>query len=394
MNGPARRPQAGAWQTTEQVLHATRRKVYNRHVGGVFARWRIALVLFTQAVFYGLPWLRWQGRQALLFDLVQRRVDCFGLSLTTHDPWLLVLPALIAGYALFLFTAIAGRLFCGYACPQTVYTEVFMWIEQWVEGDRLARIRLDSQPPGLRKFARKTLKHAIWLALALWTGLTFVGYFTPLRALVAALLHGHAGGWQLFWIAFYALATYGNAGFLREQVCKHLCPYARLQPRMFDADTVSVRYDAARGEPRGMRRRDLPARAQGRGDCVDCSICVQVCPTGIDIREGPQYLCIDCAACIDACDQVMISLQSPRGLIRHVSAAGLENRWGWREQAARLLRPRILVHAALLLVLAGVFGAGVARHGVAQPRAPGAPGVASTAPAAAAVAPRAPSGKA
>jgi cytochrome c oxidase accessory protein FixG len=345
---------------TEEWLYEVRKKIYSRAVTGWFNNWRVAMVILTQAVFYGLPWLQWNGRQAVLFDLSARKFYFFGMILWPQDVIFLALLLIISAYGLFLFTAIAGRLFCGYACPQTVYTEIFMWIERKVEGDRLARIRLDSAPWDARKIRIKVVKHALWIALALWTGFTFVGYFTPIRTLAGQVMSLSLGPWQTFWILFYGFATYGNAGFMREQVCKYMCPYARFQSVMFDKDTLIVTYDAERGEPRGKRAKGVDSRAQGKGDCIDCSICVQVCPTGIDIRDGLQYMCIGCGACVDACNQVMDKVGSPRGLIRYSSENALKNKWNKRQQWAHLLRPRILIYTALLLVMVSLFVGGLA----------------------------------
>lgn len=347
-------------QATEEVLYEARRKIYARSVEGFFANMRWVMVWFTQLIFYGLPWLQWDNRQAFLLDLLHRKFYFFGLILWPQDVIFLALILIIAAYGLFLFTAIAGRLFCGYACPQTVYTEIFMWIEHKVEGDRLARIRLDSQPMNARKFARKAIKHGLWVAVALWTGFTFVGYFTPIHTLAAEVATLSLGGWETFWVLFYGFATYGNAGFMREQVCKYMCPYARFQSVMFDRDTLIVTYDPERGEPRGKRKKDVPAREQGKGDCVDCSICVQVCPTGIDIRDGLQYMCIGCGACADACDQVMDKMNTPRGLIRYSSENALENHWTSKQQWGHLIRPRIMIYSAILLVMVGVLVGGLA----------------------------------
>jgi cytochrome c oxidase accessory protein FixG len=332
----------------EQSLYEVRQKIYPRAVTGLFARWRWFFVVATQLVFYGLAWLNWNGRQAVLFDLGARKFYIFGLVLWPQDFIYLAVLLVISAFALFLFTAIAGRLWCGYACPQTVYTEIFLWIERRIEGDRNARMKLDRSPVGARKLALKAAKHAAWVALALWTGFTFVGYFTPIRDLAFAVPRLELGPWEGFWILFYGFATYGNAGWMREQVCKYMCPYARFQSAMFDADTLVIEYDAARAEPRGSRGRKADPRAAGLGHCVDCNICVQVCPTGIDIREGLQYECIGCAACIDGCDQVMDKMGYPRGLIRYSTQNATKNRWDRRRMAARVLRPRVLVYASIL----------------------------------------------
>jgi cytochrome c oxidase accessory protein FixG len=335
-----------------QGLYVSEKKVYPRTVSGTFAQWRWAFVWLTQLVFYGVPWLQWGERQAVLFDLAARRFYIFGYVLYPQDFIYLTGLLVISALSLFLFTAVAGRLWCGFACPQTVYTEMFLWIERKVEGDRTARIRLDAAPLSLAKFARKGAKHLLWLALAGWTGFTFVGYFTPVGDLGLEFVQARMSSWEVFWVFFYGLLTYGNAGFMREQVCKYMCPYARFQSAMFDRDTLVVSYDAGRGDPRGSRSRKVDYQAAGLGSCVDCTLCVQVCPTGIDIRNGLQYECISCAACVDVCDGVMDKMNYPRGLIRFTTQAALERGDAGRGLVLRrLLRPRVLVYAGILLAL-------------------------------------------
>ena len=342
-------------ETLEQTLSDVRQKIYPRAVSGVFAQWRLLLVALTQLAYYGLPWLQWNDRQAVLFDLAARKFYIFGMVLWPQDVIYLTLLLIISALALFLFTALAGRLFCGYACPQTVYTEIFMWIERKVEGDRVARIRLDESPSSWRKLGLKSVKHTLWIGVALWTGFTFIGYFAPIRELGAALLAFTLGPWQWFWLLFYSFATWGNAGFLREQVCKYMCPYARFQSVMVDSDTYVVTYDHKRGEPRGARSRKVDYKAAGLGECVDCSICVQVCPTGIDIRKGLQYMCIGCAACIDACDQVMEKVNYPKGLIRYTSERGILEGLSALQVRQRLLRPRVLIYTTLMVLIIALF---------------------------------------
>lgn len=386
-------------------LYVSERKIYPRDVSGRLNRLRVAAVFWLLGMFYVFPWLRWDGRQAVLFDLPARKFYVFGLSFWPQDFLFLALLLIIAAMALFFFTTLAGRLFCGYACPQTVWTEVFLWMERWTEGDRGQRMKLDAGPWNGQKILRKGGKHAIWLLFALWTGFTFVGFFTPIRDLaVRAPLEW--GGWETFWVLFYALATWGNAGFLREQVCKYMCPYARFQSAMFDRNTLIIAYDPMRGEPRGPRKRGLgsvlerarglldkataydyvfrayqhPTAADNRlhargtitfagagahaeplpkfapdqlGDCIDCTICVQVCPTGIDIRNGLQYECIACGACIDACDDVMGKMGYPNGLIRYSTQNAIDGK------GTRVLRPRVFVYGTILLALLAAWGWGV-----------------------------------
>ncbi|MGG7606155.1 cytochrome c oxidase accessory protein CcoG [Massilia sp. BKSP1R2A-1] len=327
-------------------MYAAREEIYPREIEGRYASLRWACVWLTQLLFYGLPWISMNGRQAVLFDLASRKFYLFGLVLWPQDFIYLAALLILCAYGLFLVTAVAGRVWCGFACPQTVYTEIFLWIERRFEGARSARIRLARQPWTLEKIARKGGKHVAWLAVALWTGFTFVGYFTPVRELGSGVAGLTLGPWESFWVLFYALATYGNAGWLREQVCKYMCPYARFQSAMFDKDTLIVTYDAARGEPRNPRQ-----TAPGAGDCIDCSMCVQVCPTGIDIRKGLQYECIGCAACVDACNGVMDKVKRPRGLIRYATENALAQRFTPARVRRRVLRPRVLVYTAVLAIL-------------------------------------------
>ena len=387
-------------------LYVKEGKVYPRDVSGRLNRLRVAAVVWLLGMFYVFPWLRWDGRQAVLFDLPARKFHVFGLTFWPQDFLFLALLLIIAALALFFFTALAGRLFCGYACPQTVWTEVFLWMERWTEGDRSRRMKLDAGPWTGEKFARKGAKHVLWLVFALWTGFTFVGFFTPITDLGARLGTASWGGWETFWVLFYAFATWGNAGFLREQVCKYMCPYARFQSAMFDRNTLIIAYDPMRGEPRGPRKRGLASvleRARGLldartaydyvfrasrhpsaatqaaharstitwdgdlgeakplpkfatdelGDCIDCTICVQVCPTGIDIRNGLQYECIACGACVDACDEVMAKVGYPKGLIRYSTQNAIDGK------PTRVLRPRIFVYGLLLMGLIAAWAVGV-----------------------------------
>ena len=349
------KPDAPNSAPIEQQLYAIRQKIQPRAVHGVFANWRVALVLLTQLVYFGLPWLKWDDRQAVLFDLAARKFYIFGLVFWPQDFVYLTGLLILSALALFLFTAVAGRLWCGYACPQTVYTEVFMWVEQWLEGDHVARKKLDAAPWSANKLKRRGAKHLVWFAIALWTGFTFVGYFTPIQTLAAEVASWTLGPWESFWILFYAFATWGNAGFMREQVCKYMCPYARFQSVMFDSDTLTVTYDTSRGEPRGARGKKVDFQAQGLGACVDCGVCVQVCPTGIDIRNGMQYECIGCAACIDGCDQIMDKMGYPRGLIRYTTENVVKGKYPDSGILKHILRPRTLIYSVLMLVIGGAF---------------------------------------
>ncbi len=331
-------------EDVQQTLYAKRQKIYPRQVHGLFAKLKITSVFILLGMYYIFPWLQWNGQQIVLFDLPARQFHIFGLTFWPQDAIYLAFLLIIAAYALFFFTTLAGRLWCGFACPQTVWTETFLWIERLVEGDRPQQMKLDKSPLSARKFRLKATKHSLWILFSLLTGFTFVGYFTPIRVLSAEIFSFSLGPWETFWLFFYSFATYGNAGWLREQVCIYMCPYARFQSAMFDADTLIVAYNEARGEPRGSRKRGADAKEKGLGDCIDCTLCVQVCPTGIDIRNGLQYQCISCSACIDVCDEVMEKMNYPKGLISYTTENTL------RHIPTRILRPRIWIYGALLVI--------------------------------------------
>ncbi len=339
-----------------QSLYAKREKIYPREVHGLFAMWRTIGVVALLGIYYGLPWFRWEGRQAVLLDLPARKFYIFGLTFWPQDFFYFAVLLIIAALSLFFFTALAGRLWCGYACPQSVWTDVFLRIERWIEGDRLRQMTLDTAPWSARKILVKGAKHTVWVLFAAYTGFTFVGYFTPITGLTEKITAFALGPWETFWIIFYSLATYGNAGWLREQVCIYMCPYARFQGAMFDNDTLIISYDPARGELRGSRRKSDDYKAKGLGECIDCTMCVQVCPTGIDIRGGLQYECIACAACVDVCNQVMEKMDYPKGLIRYTTENAVQG------NPSHLLRPRVLVYTVVLLGLFSLMGFGLSQR--------------------------------
>ncbi|KRW65013.1 (Fe-S)-binding protein [Pseudomonas sp. TTU2014-105ASC] len=330
-------------------LYAAREKIYTRAFSGLFRNLRRVggAVLFI--LFFGTVWLNWNGRQAVWWDLPDRKFHIFGATFWPQDFMLLSWLLIICAFGLFFITVFAGRVWCGYTCPQSVFTWVFMWAEKITEGDRNQRMKLDKAPMSANKFLRKLAKHAIWLAVGILVAITFVGYFTPIRELVPDLLTLNVNGWAAFWIGFFTLATYGSAGYLREQVCIYMCPYARFQSVMFDKDTLIVSYDPRRGEKRGPRKKDADYKAMGLGDCIDCTMCVQVCPTGIDIRDGLQIECIGCAACIDACDAIMDKMNYPRGLISYTTEHNLSG------QKTHLMRPRLIGYAVALAAMMGLF---------------------------------------
>ncbi|MEX5509024.1 cytochrome c oxidase accessory protein CcoG [Pseudomonas paralactis] len=319
--------------------------IHTRSFTGLFRTLRVSGAALLFLAFFGTVWLNWDGRQAVLWDLAESKFHIFGATFWPQDFILLSALLIICAFGLFAITVFAGRVWCGYTCPQSSFTWLFMWCEKITEGERNQRIKLQAAPWSLNKLARRSAKHSLWLGISVLTGLTFVGYFTPIRPLAVELLTWQAGGVSLFWVLFFTGATYINAGWLREAVCMHMCPYARFQSVMFDKDTLTISYNAARGERRGPRKREVQPADVGLGDCIDCQLCVQVCPTGIDIRDGLQMECIGCAACIDACDSIMDKMGYARGLVSYTSEHQLQ---GGKTQ---LLRPRLIGYSAVLLVM-------------------------------------------
>ncbi|WP_339460548.1 cytochrome c oxidase accessory protein CcoG [Pseudomonas sp. EA_105y_Pfl2_R69] len=341
-------------------LYANREKIYTRSFTGIFRNLRMLGGAALFLLYFGTVWLNWNGRQAVWWNLPERKFYIFGSTYWPQDFVLLSALLIIAAFGLFFITVFAGRVWCGYTCPQSVFTWVFMWAEKVTEGDRNQRMKLDKAPMTAPKFLRKLAKHGIWVGVSLVTAITFVGYFTPIRELIPELFTLQASGWALFWVGFFTVATYGNAGYLREQVCIYMCPYARFQSVMFDQDTLIVSYDPRRGEHRGPRKRDADYKAQGLGDCIDCKMCVHVCPTGIDIRDGLQIECIGCAACIDACDSIMDKMNYPKGLISYTTEHNLSG------QKTHLVRPRLIGYAVALLAMFCVFAWAIASRSLVE----------------------------
>ena len=345
-NKPASKP-----AVKEQVIqfHSNKR-IHPKRAIGKFANLRIWMIIATQLFFYVMPWIMWHGRQAVLFNIEERHFYVFSMVLEPADMLYLAGLMIVSAFGLFWWTTIAGRIWCGYSCPQTVYTEIMLWIDHLVEGDRNKRLKLDKEPWHFHKIRIKALKYLLIFIVAAWTGITFAGWFVPIRQFVPAIFAGTAGSVALGTAAFYGFVTWLFGHILREKVCLHMCPYARFQSAMFDHDTLVISYDTERGEPRGARKKTASKEETQLGDCINCTMCVQVCPTGIDIRDGLQYQCIGCAACIDACDEVMDKMGYPRGLIRYTTEAVLKHEYTDADVKKRLLRPKVVGYGVMLLV--------------------------------------------
>ena len=327
--------------------------LYTRSFVGIFRRLRINIAGTLAILFFGTAWINWNGHQAVLWDLSERKFYVFGATFWPQDFSLLALIMIIAAFLLLAVTVFMGRVWCGYACPQSTWTWAFMWIEKKAEGDSYQRIKLDAASWSFDKLFRKCSKHFLWILASLATGIAFIGYFIPVRKLILDLCNAAVEPDYLFWVLFIAACTYLNAGWVREKICTHMCPYARFQSVMFDKDTLIVAYDSARGESRGARKKDEDYKAQGLGDCIDCYMCVQVCPTGIDIRKGLQMECIGCAACVDVCDSIMDKMGYAQGLIRYTSERELagEQRIIWRPSLIAYVIAALVIIATLTINL-------------------------------------------
>ena len=328
----------------ERLLYEPHPKIYTRRIKGFYQRLRRYTGIPLLLAYLLIPWLSIDGRPAMLFDLSAQKFHVLWMTFWPQDAVFLSWLLIIAAFLLFTTTVLVGRVWCGFSCPQTVWTMMFIWVEDKCEGDRNQRIKLDRQPWSLNKLLKKTLKHGVWLSISLITGLTFVSYFYAVQDLLIDLVTLAAPLVAYFWVSFFVVCTYMNAGWLREQVCKHMCPYARFQSVMYDNHTLLVSYDSARGEPRVSQNAEQP-----RGDCVDCLWCVQVCPVDIDIRDGLQYECIDCGLCVDACDAVMEKIDKPRGLIAFTS------HYAQHTGIQRFIRPRFVGYLLAVVCMLGLF---------------------------------------
>ncbi len=334
-----------------ESLYQKRQQIYVRKAIGLFTNLRTSMNWVLLLAYFSFSWIQWNGKQAILFDLPNRQFHVFDITFFPHDFMLLSWVLIICAFLLFFMTVFAGRVWCGYTCPQSVWTFLYIWAERVTEGPRNKRMSLDRSELTKEKVVRKGAKHLLWLFFAAATAFAFVGYFSEVRDLGPRILEGDLGPWESWWLIFFVAATYINAGWLREQVCIYMCPYARFQSVMFDRDTLVVSYDAKRGEGRGPRKKGATDyKEKGLGDCIDCGVCVQVCPVGIDIRDGLQYECITCAACIDGCNEMMDKMGYPHGLVRYTTENELEGK------KSHILRPRLIGYFVALMAMIIALG--------------------------------------
>ncbi len=320
-------------------------EIYVRKNSGFFQKLRQRMNLVYFAFFALLPWLQFNGHQAILFDISEQRFTLWNLTLWPQDLTLLAWIFIFGAFLLFFVTTFLGRVWCGYMCPQTVWTFIFIWFEEKIEGSANQRKKLDQKKMNAKKLGKKILKHTSWLLFSLFTAMTFAGYFSPMDELFVNVFTFNTSVTMAIILAFFTFATYGNAGWMRETVCLHMCPYARFQSAMFDKDTLTVAYDNDRGESRGARKRKQDPKELGLGDCIDCNLCVEVCPTGIDIRNGLQYECINCGSCVDACSSVMTRMKYDQGLIRYTTEHELEGK------KVHFIRAKLIGYALVLIIM-------------------------------------------
>lgn len=341
-------------------LYAEHIKVYPQRIWGRFRRIKWATLAVLLAIYYLVPWIRWDRGpnapdQAVLIDMTGRRAYFLWIEIWPQEVYYLTGLLILGAFGLFFATSLLGRVWCGFTCPQTVWTDLFMQVERWIEGDRNARIKLDGGGISGAKAIRKVTKHAIWLAISLATGGAWAMYFDDAPTLLRQFFAGEASELQYVFVALFTATTYVLAGWAREQVCIYMCPWPRFQAAMFDEHTMLVTYESWRGEPRGHLKKDQ--NFEGRGDCIDCDLCVRVCPTGVDIREGQQLACIGCGLCVDACNSVMEKLDRPLELITYDSLSAQADRGAGRPPKRHLVRPRTVIYAlAILIVASGMLG--------------------------------------
>jgi cytochrome c oxidase accessory protein FixG len=341
-------------------LYAARTKIQPQAVRGTFRRIKWALLAATLGVYYAVPFIRWdrgpgEPSQAVLLDLDRGRFHFFSIELWPQDVTYVMGLLILAALVLFLMNAVAGRIWCGYLCPQTVWTDLFLAVERLVEGDRRERLKLDAAPWSMEKIALRTMKHAIWLLIAWWTGGAWVLYFADAPTLVMQLATYQAPPAAYIAILTLTATTYLLAGHMREQVCTYMCPWPRIQAALTDEHAYNILYRDARGEPRVSAKQAAVLRAAGQpaGDCVDCFACVTACPAGIDIRDGLQMDCVQCGLCVDACDTVMAKLGRPAGLIGYDTEANRRSRAAGKGRVSHVVRPRTVLYAALVAGIGG-----------------------------------------
>lgn len=344
--------------STPQIMYAAREKIYPKNTSGTFCRLKWIAMIVLLGIYYIVPWLRWdrgpgQPDQAVLIDFENARFYFFFIEIWPQEVYYVTGLLILAALGLFLVTALFGRVWCGYACPQTIWTDLFIAVERFFEGDRNARMKLDKAPMTTSKFMKKAGKHTVWLLIAFATGGAWILYFHDAPTIFRDFMTGHAPMTAYVFAGLLTFTTYSLAGMMREQVCTYMCPWPRIQASMIDEKALNVTYRYDRGEPRGAHKKGTSW--EGRGDCIDCRQCVAVCPVGIDIRKGLQLECIGCALCIDACDNIMDKIERPRGLIAYDTDANIQRRKAGERSKYELVRARTVIYAVLFAVVGSIM---------------------------------------